>query len=105
MAWKSLSNDKVIKTILNDKIILIALKDYKKIITPLFCPICEFPMKTKEDGISYRKLGCCEKCDNIWTNRPGIDWEKNIWPDKSSKDWQDYYNERVILSRPIINIK
>lgn len=103
--WKDLNDNQKIKFLQNGKIVVIANKNYEKTTLPLFCKVCEFPMKTKEDGISFRKVGCCERCDLRWSNTPGVDWENNLWPDKSTELWKEYYNERLIFSKPIINLK
>jgi tRNA(Ile2) C34 agmatinyltransferase TiaS len=103
--WQNLNETQKMKTINNGKIIVIVAKDFEKTTIPLFCPVCELPMKSKEDGLSFRKHGCCEKCDNRWTDKPGIDWNNKKYPNKSSQEWVDYYIDRVILSRPIIKIK
>ena len=103
--WKDLNADQKMKTTCNGKLIIIVSKEFEKITVPLFCPICELPMKTKEDGLSFRKYGCCEKCDNRWTCTKGIDWAEGKLPDKTSEDWQEYYTYRLIQSKPIINLK
>lgn len=103
--WKNLNCDQKMKSIYNGKIIVIVSKDFEKITVPLFCPICDLPMKTKEDGLSFRKCGVCEKCDNRWSNKPGINWEEGKFPDKTSEDWLEYYNFRLIQAKPIINLK
>lgn len=105
MDWHKLNDTQQTKILENGKLIIVSDIEHEQETVPLFCFLCEFPMKTKQDGISYKKHGCCEKCDNRWTNTPGVDWENNKFPNKLSKDWEEYYNERVILSKPIINIK
>jgi hypothetical protein len=102
--WKSLNADQKMKLIYNGKVIVIVSNDFEKTTVPLFCPVCELPMKTKEDSLSYKKYKCCEKCDNRWTDTPNINWEQNIGPDKSSEEWIEYYTYRLIQSRPIINL-
>lgn len=103
--WSKLNNDKKIKTICNNKIIVIASANFEETTIPLFCPLCEFPMKTKEDALSFRQSKCCEKCENRWLNVRGIDLLKGQYPDKSSEEWLEYYETRLIQTRPIINLK
>lgn len=103
--WKDLNSEQKMKMACNGKVIVIVSKDFEKTTVPLFCPVCEFPMKTKEDGLSYRKHGCCEKCDNRWTDTKGVNWSEGKYPDKTSEEWLEYYNYRLIMSRPIIRIK
>lgn len=103
--WKELNSDQKVKITNNGKIMVIVAKNFEKITVPLFCSICEFPMRTKEDGLSFRKHGCCEKCDNRWTYKPGINWSEGKTPNKLSEEWVEYYSFRLIISKPIIKIK
>ena len=98
MTWHKLNDKQVIKHLSNERIMVIAPKDFKELVIPLYCPLCEFPMKTKEDGLAYRKVELCEKCDYRWTGKV-----ESL--DKESQEWIDYLQERVLLSKPIINIK
>ena len=103
--WQDLNSDQKMKTTCQGKIIVIVSKDFEKNTIPLFCPICNFPMRTKEDGLAFRKVGCCEKCDNRWSSSKGINWEEGKLPDKTSEEWIEYYNYRLIQTKPIINLK
>lgn len=29
---------------------------------PLFCPVCDFVMRTREDRMAFESKGCCERC-------------------------------------------
>jgi len=96
--------EKEILTYSNGKVVVVKYKDNSTTV-PLFCKICEFPMKTMEDSISYRKHGVCSHCDNRWTNTRGVDWTSGTLPYKESEDWNEYINLRFISSKPIINFK
>ena len=44
--------------------------------TGLFCKSCEYPLKTREDAISFQKTkGVCARCDNRWSNVPSVSWD------------------------------
>jgi hypothetical protein len=88
----------------NEKVVVISSSSGLKNV-PLFCPICEFPMKTRDDGLSFRKVGCCLKCDNRWTSTPGVDWKSQKTPNKNSVEWKDYIEERLKCDKTIINLK
>jgi hypothetical protein len=92
--------EKDIQSFMNDKIVVITTKDYQKTTVPLFCPICDFPMKTSDDSVSYRKNLCCFKCENRWLNNLT---KKLQNPDKESEIWKEYIEERALLSRTIFN--
>lgn len=46
--------------------------------TPLFCPVCDYAMKTREDDVSYREFLCCERCAVLWAYPRREEW-KNGW--------------------------
>lgn len=100
--WIKSGNNKQIKILHGGEIAVIAPEDTSSII-PLFCFCCELPMKDSSDSISYRNNGVCGKCDDYWTNRPGINWPDG--PDKESKEWENYLKERLLLESPVINFK
>jgi len=96
--------EKEILTYANGKVLVVKNKDNSTTV-PIFCKICEFPMKSMEDSISYRKHGVCYHCDNRWTNTKGVNWTSGTLPYKESEDWDEYINLRFISSKPIINFK
>jgi hypothetical protein len=85
--WQNIGNDKKIKTVLNGRVVVIAPTNTENIV-PIFCSCCNFPMKTSEDSVSFRKYGVCEHCHNRWSNKPGVEWPTG--PDKNSDDWKTY---------------
>jgi len=88
----------------NGKVVVVRNKDDTTTV-PLFCKVCEFPMKTMEDSISYRKHGVCNHCDNRWTNDRHVNWVSGTLPNKTTEDWDEYISLRYISSKPIINFK
>lgn len=100
-------NDNMEKEIIsycNDKVIVVKNKDDLTTV-PLFCHVCEFPMRTMEDSISFRKHGVCSQCDNRWTFTKGVSWVSGVLPNKNSEEWSEYISLRDISSKPIINFK
>lgn len=76
--------------------------------TPLFCPSCKFPMKNLiEDPSVFRKHKVCSECDGRFTNYPGVSWQDESKHPKviALEFWNEYLEERRILSRSIINFK
>lgn len=100
--WKKLNNRQIIKTITmankNQTIFVIVPKNYKKLVVPLFCPLCFYPMNTKEDVSAYKKHHLCEKCSYKWDY-------KNIKNIIHTKEFEEYLNNLLILKRPKINLK
>lgn len=72
--------------------------------SPLFCPICAFPMKTIEDSISYRSFKCCNKCEMRWSTSNKGSLKEGWKPDQTSQEWCEYIEERKLLNKILINI-
>lgn len=70
-------------------------------IVPLFCPLCEFPLKTSDDSIAYDHCGVCVKCQNRWENTKEVDLNQKKYPDKSSELWKEYIEVRAFQAKPI----
>lgn len=45
---------------------------------PIFCHVCNFPSMTIDDGLSFRKDGCCARCSLVWAD-PNRDMWSNGW--------------------------
>jgi len=90
-------SEKTIKSFCNGKIIVVVPKDLRDFTVPLFCRICAFPMKTKEDAVEYRKRKACEHCS--------YEFQGNPPPKKKSKEWQKYIESRRLRNRTIIKLK
>lgn len=90
--------DDDIKSLMNGQIIIVAPEALVKGRVPLYCPLCEFPNKTSDDSASFRRYGCCAKCEVRWVN-----WQtKEIMVNaRQSPQWSEYIEERTLLSRPI----
>jgi len=100
--WTETGNGKKIKVSTNGKVVTISPVNTSNII-PLFCHCCSRPMKTVEDGLSFRKVGVCHKCDERWTNKPNVIWPDG--PDICSKEWEEYIHTRNLLEKPMLDFK
>lgn len=100
--WVETGNGRKMKMVANGKVVVVAPVDTDSIV-PLFCPCCERPMKTSDDGLAYRKVGVCHKCDERWTNKPNITWPEG--PDKTSAEWIEYLELRSLLEKPTLVFK
>jgi len=98
------SSTKNIESLLGGKILVISPKDTSTVV-PLFCSVCEFPMKTIEDSIAFRKCGTCSHCDGRWTNDKRVSWSEGKFPDKSWDDWKEYITLRAIYAKLLITFK
>lgn len=73
--------------------------------TPLFCKVCDFPMKTIDDSFSYRKVGCCSKCDNRWGSHKSGKLNEGWTPDKTTEEWSEYIEDRISMGKHLINVR
>jgi hypothetical protein len=100
--WQIIGNKKI-KSLHNGKVVVLVPNDYEQTVVPLFCSCCQFPMKTLDDSVSFRKVGVCNHCNEKWTNKPGVEWPSG--PDKTTQSWEEYIEFRAFIARPTINLK
>jgi hypothetical protein len=93
---------KEVLTLLDGKIVIVKPTDTDNIV-PLFCKCCSFSMKTIEDSMSFRKKKVCNKCLERWFSYD--DAIKEAEPDKTTPEWNEYIETRLILERPKIKMK
>jgi hypothetical protein len=72
---------------------------------PLFCKMCDFPMISSDDCISYRRIGVCSRCSGRWEHTKGSQLKDGVFPDKTSEEWTEYMEERKATSVRIIDIR
>jgi hypothetical protein len=63
---------------------------------PLFCPICDFVMRTKDDETAYREFECCDRCSRKWAAPRKKAWKDGWRP--SREQVADAEADRVPLS-------
>ena len=102
--WHNVGDDIRMKSVNNGKIVVIAPRDLHQTVIPLFCPLCTFPMITREDGHSYRKTNCCERCDLRWGRSIRDHGEANDLL-KETAEWKEYIADRLKRSRQLIKLK
>lgn len=100
--WVESGTTRKMKLVAGGNVVVVAPSDTSDIV-PLFCPCCEHPMRTSDDGLAFRKVGVCHKCDERWTNSPGNEWPDG--PDKNSNEWAEYLEIRALLERPTLTFK
>ena len=103
--WKNVGNGTIMKSMSNDKIIVIAPTDLKKIVVPLFCPLCTYPMKTKEDSASYRNIGCCEICEMRFGTAIKVEKKTFLEITREHQAWSEYLKDRLNRSKNLIKLK
>lgn len=33
---------------------------------PLVCAVCDHVMRSRDDEVSHREFGCCDRCSRLW---------------------------------------
>lgn len=95
--WKECANGKT--TEINDIRIVIPNAEYNPV--PMFCGICDFPMRTSDDLQSFRKFDCCENCMLEWAEARQEEW-KNGW--RPHEDVIEKYRQERILKEQLRRI-
>jgi len=87
--WRDCVNGKT--TDVNDIRIIVPLEGYDPV--PMFCGICDFPMRTSDDLLSFRKFECCEGCMLEWAEARQIEWKNGWRPQEEAVE--QYRKERI----------
>lgn len=97
-----LDDVKEMKILENGKLVIVKPINHSPV-TPLFCPVCEFPMKTSDDAVSYKTYKSCYEC-GIHFAHPNLEKWKTGWrptPEELSK----YKLEKELVSIPVLKLK
>lgn len=94
------------------------IRSENMVTVPLFCPLCEMPMQTQDDGISFKELGCCYLCnleyrpklleyqvveDNQLEAQAGR--ERAFVEIRADEKWSKYRERRVLRSKRTITLR
>jgi hypothetical protein len=75
-----------------DEFVVLKPKDHEPI--PIFCPMCEFTIRTTDDVMMYKEKKCCYACDT-WFLRP----EKPFIKDSEYyKKYIDYRKKQISIN-------
>lgn len=94
--WSELNEQREFKSLNDAKVMVVAPKGHQDFVVPLFCPLCNVVMKTRDDAESFRNRKSCKQCANRWEEGTEIDFE--------SPEWEEYINTRFLEPTTIINI-
>jgi len=94
--WVELDNTREMKKMNEGNVILVAPKEQRDFVVPLFCPLCLLPMKTQQDSEAYLADKTCHACHKTWANIEPIDFKSN--------EWKEYMEQRELLAKTILNI-
>jgi len=93
--WSKFDSYREMKVVSDGKVLVIRPSDTTTVV-PLFCPLCEFSMRNSNDSIAYRKKQCCDKC---------LLFCRGNKEDFTPEQWEEYLQERQLMTRPLINLK
>ncbi len=54
--------------------------------TPLFCPVCDVAMTSKDDDLYFRLLACCKECGMTWAEINRHAWTSGWRPSQEEVD-------------------
>lgn len=95
--WQEFGKDKLIKYSEN----YIAIKpnsDFKT--TPIFCPLCNYPILTYQDSLSFKSDEVCEMCNLYWITGNKEKYINGWRPE--GKEWIEYLDmKKMRYIRPI----
>lgn len=91
----------IIEQFNDGKIVVIKPKNHKLI--PLFCPLCNFPLKTIDDILSYRQYDSCDLCSLNFAITNLKNWQNGWRPSK--EELVDYLDNKEKVSRPIFILR
>jgi len=80
--WISIDKNRVAKIEENGKLIIIKPTNVTHA-APIFCPVCEAPMKTSEDSFAFRQHQCCHFCALDWAQSEFYKWKEGWRPDEA----------------------
>lgn len=103
MEYKKFDEEREIKETECGVIVLRAIERQETV--PLFCPCCEYPMKSQDDFLSFRKTGCCDMCSIHFANTNIENWNKGWRPNKESESWKDFLLKKDLSSRKKVSFK
>ena len=78
MEWKSYLNDRLIAEHKDGFFVIKPNKLEESM--PIFCPVCEFIMRSSMDEDSYRKFSCCDSCSTTWAYPNKKKWSEGWRP-------------------------
>ncbi len=98
--WKKLQGNRHYKKLQVDDttILVVAPRGHDEVVVPLFCPMCEYTIKTQEDTEAYHAKGMCKNCKSFWAT-------KNFDIDTDIPDWHEYLDDMILNYKFILNIK
>lgn len=108
--WVSLNERQKVKqisTLDNADIFIIAPKNVEDLMVPFYCPLCELPMTTREDVLTYKQHKLCEHCHYTW-NIPlneAEGWKLDLNATKKTGAFKKYKKEITKKRNPKINLK
>jgi hypothetical protein len=73
---------------------------------PLFCALCELPLKDTSDFHAHLESQCCNMCKDVFQRPNKQQWDNDGWrPSKDSKAWSSYMETRLASWKPRVRLK
>jgi hypothetical protein len=91
-SWKDYKGSKFIKVL--NGITMIVPKEYK-VSMPVFCDICQFPMRNPLDQEYWNKCKCCTECGMKWVDKNLKNWQSGWRPSQEDIDAEKLHRRQV----------
>jgi hypothetical protein len=101
-AWKKFDEARNFK--IKEGVLVIKPNDKEKIV-PIFCEVCDFPMKSVDDFLSFKEYECCDKCKIYIVAKHVEQWKTGWRPRKDSEEMKHYVEFRTESFKPTIRFK
>lgn len=101
--FSQLDSLRQIKIIENGKVLVIKSINHTTVV-PLFCSVCELPMKTSDDSLAYKTFKACNLCSLHFAYSNRKKWDEENWR-PSKKELEEYLSHRELVEKPKLIVK
>jgi len=49
-------------------------------VVPLFCPVCDYALRSRDDEEAYLEFECCDRCSRLWASGRREAWKAGWRP-------------------------
>lgn len=82
--WKKISRGRCLMRHPDDFYVIVPEDD--SVFVPFECPVCFLPMRTADDSVTFREIGCCEECKLRWAESRLDEWKSGWRPTRDEVD-------------------
>jgi len=72
MTWRPYLHDRLIEDRPEGFVVIVPADATPAL--PLACAVCGFVLRSYDDEVACRELGCCDRCARLWAQPRRADW-------------------------------